>query len=766
MKNFNNCSRGVVLLLYAILAGVLINGCVKQPHNKIKPDDDELIIPAGFDWRTVKEINFVVSVISIPGVDDNLIRVIKIFKDAKMDDSQLIASGAAKPNLPYKSTISLATSLPVIYVQEILPDGGRNVKAVNITGSTVYVNFFSSISSEVAKMTKSSTPETPIAMNVVFIDADGDGVPLGMDIDDNDPEVAFASYFPSAQSWSTFAFEDMWPEQGDYDVNDIILGMRVTYFTNSSNMVSRLRVDYNLRAAGSTYNIGAAFQLDRVAASNIRSVTGRTLAGSSPFSTNANGAEAEVSLAVIPLFNNQRDMLSYPYFLNTVNGDHRATPDNHLLVSFNTPVQTSDLSIDHINLFIVSRAREREIHLPSNVGTSKFNASLANGFNVSESNKFKNKQGMMWAIMVPESFKYPSERSSILKAYPKFREWATSGGASSPNWYSPEVSGNIVMEFIYLASPQSVSAPQVSTASVSDISPNSAKVGGTVTSDGGASVFARGVCWKTSSGPTVNDNKLSSGTGTGSFEGYISGLTPGATYYIRAYATNEIGTSYGEERSFTISADPAPIFPGVSLQPVKIGGVWWAPVNAGYAPDRLYGLLYQWGRMYGQRGQGDVGGSFSNSAAPVSLEEGNLLANADRFFQGLKDWCTTYQAAWNISLYNPCPSGWRVPSGDELSALMDAGSSWVNAGAGGVDGLAGRWFGSDHAGARVNSTFLPAGGFRNISSSLSNRGVAGYYWPLNSEPDDVKNLYFTIDNPGQRFFRDKVNGYSVRCVKE
>ncbi len=766
LRKISILPKGSILLLNTlIIAALLATSCVKQPHSNIKPDDDELIIPAGFDWRTVKEINCVVSVISIPGVNDNLVRVIKFFRDAKMDDSQLIASGAAKPGAPFKSTISLATSLPVIYVQEILPDGGRNVKAVDVTGSTIYVNFFSSISSEVAKITKSSQ-EGPIAMNVVFIDADGDGVPLGMDIDDNDPEVAFASFFPSAQGWSTFVYEDMWPEQGDYDLNDIILGIRVTYYTNSSNSVTRLRVDYNLRAAGSTYNNAAAFQLDRVQASNIRSVTGRTLTGSSPFEVGANGAETGLSLAVIPLFNNQRDMLSYPYFLNTVNGDHRATPNNHLTLSFNTPVQPSDLSIDNFNLFIVSRSREREIHLPSNVATTKFNASLANGFNVSESNKFKNKQGMMWAIMVPEFFKYPSERSSILKAYPKFREWATSGGVSSPDWYNPEVSGNIVMEFIYLANPQSISAPVVTTSSVTDISANSAKVGGGVTNDGGASVTARGVCWRTSPGPTINDNKLPSGTGTGSFEGYISGLTPGATYYVRAFATNEIGTSYGQERSFTLSAEPAPVFPGNSLPSVKIGGVWWSPVNAGYSSDRLYGLLYQWGRMYGQRGQGDIGGDFSNSAAPVSLEVGNLLSNADRFFQGLKDWCTTYQATWNMSLYNPCPTGWRVPNGAELSALMDAGSSWVNAGGSGVDALAGRWFGPDHAGARVNSVFLPAGGFRNISSSLSNRGVAGYYWPLNSEPEDVRNLYFTIDNPGQRFFRDKVNGYSVRCVKE
>lgn len=91
-----------------------------------------------------------------------------------------------------------------------------------------------------------------------------------------------------------------------------------------------MRLDYNLRAAGSTYNIGTAIQLDRVQATNITSVTGRTLNGSSPFSTNTNGTESGVSLAVIPIINNLQDLLSFPYFLNTVNGNNRETANNSL----------------------------------------------------------------------------------------------------------------------------------------------------------------------------------------------------------------------------------------------------------------------------------------------------------------------------------------------------------------------------------------------------------------------------------------------------
>jgi len=62
------------------------------------------------------------------------------------------------------------------------------------------------------------------------------------------------------------------------------------------------------------------------------------------------------------------------------------------------------------------------------------------------------------------------------------------------------------------------------------------------------------LCWNTSSNPTITNNKITSGTGTGSFSSAISGLTSGTTYYVRAYATNSIGTSYGNNLSFTTTS--------------------------------------------------------------------------------------------------------------------------------------------------------------------------------------------------------------------
>ena len=93
--------------------------------------------------------------------------------------------------------------------------------------------------------------------------------------------------------------------------------------------------------------------------------------------------------------------------------------------------------------------------------------------------------------------------------------------------------------------------PTVITLPVSNIEYYSATCGGNVTSDGGADITARGVCWSVSDTPTINDAHTSDSTGVGAFTSYIAGLAPNTTYHVRAYATNSVGTSYGEEVSFT-----------------------------------------------------------------------------------------------------------------------------------------------------------------------------------------------------------------------
>jgi len=94
-------------------------------------------------------------------------------------------------------------------------------------------------------------------------------------------------------------------------------------------------------------------------------------------------------------------------------------------------------------------------------------------------------------------------------------------------------------------------SPVVTTAAVIGITATTASAGGNVTSDGVATVTAKGVCWSTSDNPTINDSCTNDGAGTGSFISNIDGLTHNITYHVRAYATNSAGTGYGEDVAFT-----------------------------------------------------------------------------------------------------------------------------------------------------------------------------------------------------------------------
>jgi hypothetical protein len=104
---------------------------------------------------------------------------------------------------------------------------------------------------------------------------------------------------------------------------------------------------------------------------------------------------------------------------------------------------------------------------------------------------------------------------------------------------------------IYLSScKKEATLPTVTTTSVSQITSTTAASGGIVTSDGGAEVTNRGVTWNTTHNPTIGLINTRDGVGTGFFLSKLSGLSGGTTYYVRAFATNNIGTGYGNEVSF------------------------------------------------------------------------------------------------------------------------------------------------------------------------------------------------------------------------
>jgi len=122
------------------------------------------------------------------------------------------------------------------------------------------------------------------------------------------------------------------------------------------------------------------------------------------------------------------------------------------------------------------------------------------------------------------------------------RAYATNANGTS---YGNEVS------FVTAPASNNGSLPTISTNQVVYMDSLSAYCGGDITADGGLAVTARGVCWAIGTTPTINHNRTLDGSGAGSFNSRLANLLPSTSYFVRAYATNDAGTSYGVTYSFT-----------------------------------------------------------------------------------------------------------------------------------------------------------------------------------------------------------------------
>jgi starch-binding outer membrane protein SusE/F len=177
-------------------------------------------------------------------------------------------------------------------------------------------------------------------------------------------------------------------------------------------------------------------------------------------------------------------------------------------------------------------------------------------------------------------------------------------------------------------------APTVTTAEATDITGTTAATGGNITNDGGAEITARGVCYGTETNPTVANQKTSDGTGSGAFTSSLTGLQGLTTYYVRAYATNSAGTSYGPEITFTTE---------VSIR------TWYVPgdyVTASYP-----------GSAFNNWDPATSPQLMSNEANPNKVEGYVYMANADNA------WKIATKPNWNGPNYGGA-AGVLDPAGD------------------------------------------------------------------------------------------------------
>jgi uncharacterized protein (TIGR02145 family) len=306
-------------------------------------------------------------------------------------------------------------------------------------------------------------------------------------------------------------------------------------------------------------------------------------------------------------------------------------------------------------------------------------------------------------------------------------------------------------------------APVLTTAGVSAITQTTAQSGGTITSDGGAAVTVRGVCWSTGPSPTIADSKTTDGTGTGSFTSSLTGLTAGTPYYVRAYATNSAGTGYGSSEPFTTAAsNTVTDIDGNVYQTVTIGTQVWMAEN-------LKVTHYRNGDPIPNVTDGGTWSGLTTGAYCNYTNDVGYVATYGRLY----NW---YAVADSRNL---APAGWHVPTDAEWKQLeMYLGMSqaqadamnWRGTDEGGKLKEAGttHW-NSPNTGATNESGFsaLPGGG-RTYDGSFGYMGGSAYFWSSTETYSNFawrRHLYYSTSQV-HRFYYLKRHGFSVRCVRD
>ncbi len=274
---------------------------------------------------------------------------------------------------------------------------------------------------------------------------DGSYIPLE---ENTNVEPLTTSYYPTQNGFATLMFEDLWPQIGDYDFNDLVVKYQLKRSLAAQNALKRLEGTFNIQAKGASYHNGFALHIPGVNPSNIATAT--VLKNGQPVTHQV--IETGVNDTVLILSPDvSEDVFSSCEMFRTLQSCRENMSLQYTLdVTFTVaepswkvgqaPYDPFIFAVDsyyHGDIFSVAPGRQWEVHLKQFSGTSSFNSGF---FSMADdasngSNSFVTSNNMPWVLNITDNWDHPAEYQDISHAYPDFAKWVESGGFSYTDWY-------------------------------------------------------------------------------------------------------------------------------------------------------------------------------------------------------------------------------------------------------------------------------------------------------------------------------------------
>lgn len=271
------------------------------------------------------------------------------------------------------------------------------------------------------------------------LDTDGDGVNDVYDEYPTDPRYAYKYDYPSSNSYGTLAFEDQWPNLGDYDFNDLVVDYRYGHLANGRNQLVKMENEFLIKAVGAGFQNGFGFQMD-LQPNTVQRVTGMEVSGDW-VKLGANGTESGQSRLVIIVTDDAHRGFTGKGFINTdPNQGYQAPRTVNVSVEFVNPLEVSAMYNAPYNPFLmINKTRGRELHLPGYKPTDLVDASFFGTANdntqINKNQFYRATEGLPWAMNIPQELDHMHEKVNITKGYLKFNDWIGSQGFSFMDWF-------------------------------------------------------------------------------------------------------------------------------------------------------------------------------------------------------------------------------------------------------------------------------------------------------------------------------------------